>query len=108
MSCATPTVSIVWTEGDTDPDFTGRRKGLDLTGMTVNLRMTRPSGGNLVKAATILDTDPQANPQWQFEFAASDLVAGLQQLCQIEITDGASFVTTSPDFYVDVKAKIVP
>ncbi len=95
-------VPYLWTEDDTKPavGFV-LADNAQVSDNTVKLRIEQPDGTVVEVAATDL-----GGPNGQFEFTDGDLVAGLNQLAQVEAVDGAAKIQTSESFLIDVQAKL--
>lgn len=93
----------VYTEGDTLPPIPTVRRGVNLTGFTITLRMARNSGIPLVKTPLLIVDALQG--EFLIEWATTDLVPGLDQGVDIEFVD-PSGVQTSKRILIDVKEKI--
>ncbi len=69
---------------------------------TITLHLKRPDGTVLVKAATDL-----GGSKGQFQFAAGDLQAGLQQLAEVQsVNIATSRPQTSTKFFIDVEEEL--
>lgn len=102
MTCeACPKFPHIFSEGDQLPELLGVLKGVDITDLTITLRLDRPDpAAVLVKVAQKVDA-----PQGMFKFVwdAADLIAGIGQQAAITITDASNRPLTSPQrFILDV------
>ena len=96
-----PTVPVLWSEGDQDPDWGGTLPGVDLSAggtWIVRMRMVRPSGV-LVKDATIVDA---ANGVFLFAWDATDLEAGPGQVVIVYLINPSGERQTLTRFKIDV------
>lgn len=103
MSGQIPKLPHVYTEGDTKPFIVGVLSGTNLTGFTVNIRMSRNDGTPLVKTATITNA---LQGEFTITWAILDLVPGCDQPVDIEFVEPSLNVFTSRRFLMDVKEKI--
>lgn len=103
MSEQTPKFPHVYTEGDTLPPIPAVRRGINLTGFTITLRMARNNGTSLVKTPLLIVDALQG--EFLIEWVAADLVPGLDQGVDIEFVDPGG-IQTSRRFFIDVKEKI--
>lgn len=99
-----PEVIDTYTEGDTLPIFTRTYEGgEDITGWTITLQMRREDETLLTKTATI--TDGVAG-EYQFTFAAADLIEGERQPAEIVLDDGAGGIQTQSNLFFTVRANV--
>ena len=103
-----PKLPTEFVAGDQRPDLAMVLQGTDLTDHTVELRIARPDGTTLVKAATPV-TYATKQSSFKFTWDASDLQAGCDQQCEVKITtppgDGSKPLT-SRRFLIDVRAPV--
>ena len=103
MSVQSTKFPHVYTEGDTLPPIPAVRRGINLTGFTLTLRMARNNGIALVKTPLLIVDAPQG--EFLIEWISTDLVPGCDQPVDIEFVDPGG-VQTSKRFFIDVKEKI--
>lgn len=94
-----PTMEIAFTDGDRLPEFVGVLKDVDLTGYTIKMNITRPSGV-LTKTAIIVDA---AQGQYKFTWDVGDLEHGFGQPVLIRAIDSAGKSETIANFKFDIK-----
>lgn len=102
MTCdSCPTFPHIFSEGDQLPELLGVLKGVDITNLTVTLRMDRPApDAVLVKTAQKVDA---AQGMFKFVWDPTDLVAGIAQEVTITFTDASNRPLTGPKrFVIDV------
>lgn len=97
MDC--PTLQIALTDGDRLPELVGVLEDVDLTGFTIKMNVTRPSGV-LTKTATILDA---AQGQFKFAWDVGDLEQGFGQPAVVRAIDSSGKAETIARFRLDVK-----
>jgi len=103
MTCeACPKFPHIYSEGDQLPELLGVLKGVDITDLTVTLRLDRPEpAGLLTKTAQKVDA---TQGMFKFVWDAGDLVAGIAQEAAITFTDASNRPLTSPKrFVIDVQ-----
>lgn len=93
-----PTLQILYTEGDRLPEWFGVIEDIDLTGYTVKLNISRPSGV-LTKTASLVDA---TNGQFKFSFDAGDLEDGVGQECLLRVIDASGRSETLARWRIDV------
>lgn len=99
LSTDCPTLQIAFTDGDRLPELVGVLKDVDLTGYTVKMNITRPSGV-LVKNAVIVDA---AQGQFKFTWDVDDLEHGFGQPVLVRTIDPSGKAQTIANFKLDVK-----
>lgn len=99
----TPKIPFCWVEGDRLPEITCTYKDQDLTGYTVTLHVHRKDDSVIVINADPIDL---LQGQVKFPWGVGDLVAGINQRCEIQFVDGAGLPLTSKLFLIDVREEL--
>lgn len=94
-----PVVKIALTDGDRLPEFFYTLVDVDLTGYTIKLNVTRPSGV-LTKTAVIVDA---LTGQFKFAWDVGDIEQGFGQPCLMRAIDPAGKSQTIARFRLDVQ-----
>lgn len=95
-----PTLQVAFTDGDRLPELVGVLRDVDLTGFTIKMNITRPSGVPITKTAIILDA---AQGQFKFTWGSDDLEHGFGQPAVIRAIDSSGKSETIAQFKIDVK-----
>ena len=95
-----PTYPITYTAGDRKPEITPTIEDEDITLWGIVMTIFRPKPSQPVSIPAIITDGPTG--QHKFPWAATDLVAGLQQEVKITYTDDAGLPQTPVRFRLDV------
>ncbi len=102
-----PTHPYVYTEGDQRPPLQGIvgpvASPTDITGYTITLKLKRPTPSTLLTKVAVITS--AVNGEFEFQWAAADLVEGLGQLAEVETDDGSGEIETKR-FLLDVTESI--
>ena len=97
-----PVFADEFTVGDLLPEIGGEFP-FDITGYTLTLHVERPKPHTVLRKTAIIDD--AAKGLFHFAWSVGDLVAGLNQLCEIQYVD-PSGKPLSKKFYINVTRQV--
>ena len=101
---ATPKIPFEWVEGDRLPEIVCTLEDQDLSAFTsVRLHVRRKDDSVVVINAIAIDF---VQGHFRFPWGDGDLVAGINQECEIEFVDAGGLPLTSKLFLIDVRDQI--